>query len=130
MKDLCKAMGIEVEVDVKCSLAGKRPGCPYMFSEDVTCCGSLGTRKCEHAKDVAMPGPDPTDEAFCWRVLQWLRSDWKRWDSFTFYAKEKWDPDEYSPKGIRRDFTEWLLDPARFIGLCDGWCRDHEEARS
>jgi hypothetical protein len=127
MKDLCKAMGIEVEVDVKCSLAGKRPGCPYMFSEDVTCCGSLGTRKCEHAKDVAMPGPDPTDEAFCWRALQYMmgREDWARfytdmWDKYTVEQRE-WSVYGYIP---------WLTDPARFVKLCADWCRDHEEARS
>jgi hypothetical protein len=33
MKDLCKAMGIEDKVEVKCSLAGKRSGCPYCFQK-------------------------------------------------------------------------------------------------
>ena len=115
MKDLCKAMGI-------CFHEYPAVNFPWETGHAVRTCSLCGS--------TDLDIPSPTDEAFCWRVLQWLRSDWKRWDSFTFYAKEKWDPDEYSPKGIRRDFTEWLLDPARFIGLCDGWCRDHEEARS
>lgn len=127
MKDLAKAMGVEVEVDVKCSLAGKRSGCPYMFSEDVTCCGSLGTRKCEHAKDVAMPGPDPTDEAFCWRALQYMmgREDWRgfhnqTWDEYVA------DDRTWSVGG----FFPWLLsDPARFVSLCAEWCREHEEVK-
>lgn len=117
MKDLCKAMGIEWH-DLVINIPR------------ITCsCGVAWQGEFPMGDFMRHRNPSPTDEAFCWRVLQWLRSDWKRWDSFTFYAKEKWDPDEYSPKGIRRDFTEWLLDPARFIGLCDGWCRDHEEVK-
>jgi hypothetical protein len=128
MKDLCAAMGIEVKVEVKCSLAGKRSGCLYLFSEDVTCCGSLGTRKCEHAKDVAMPGPDPTDPAFCWRALQYMmgRGDWGK---FLNHAAEEFY--HFQVDWNLRDFTRWLLsDPAWFIGLADEWCREHKEVKA
>lgn len=122
MKDLCAAMGIEVKVEVKCSLAGKRSGCSYLFSEDVTCCGSLGTRKCEHAKDVAMPGPDPTDEAFCWRTLQYMmqREDWGQFFDTTWLDKSR--------KVWADKYVQWLLsDPAQFIALANEWCREHPE---
>jgi hypothetical protein len=125
MKDLCKAMGIEVKVEVKCSLAGKRSGCLYLFSEDVTCCGSLGTRKCEHAKGVAMPGPDPTDPAFCWRALQYMmgRGDWVLFDN---HAYGIWWKAEHEMDSAL--YIKWLLsDPARFIELADEWCREHTE---
>jgi hypothetical protein len=45
-------------------IGGKAFRMPILFSEDVTCVEVLGTRKCD-TRNCCMPGPDPTDPAFC-----------------------------------------------------------------
>jgi hypothetical protein len=73
--------------------------------------------------------PSPTDEAFCWRALQYMmgRGDYNEFDKSIWYKYHNevinWrDGDKPS------DYLKWLLsDPARFIELADEWCREHPE---
>lgn len=70
---------------------------------------------CGKCGEAEPSNPSPTDEAFCWRTLQYMmqREDWP-----LLY----WSNAETRPDLTHDQFIKWLLDPARFIGLCDEWC--------
>jgi hypothetical protein len=111
MKDLCKAMGICWHEDM--SEYGKPSGamlcrwCGRMFPGD-------------HVRN-----PTPADQAFCWRVLQYMmgRGDW---GNFYQWVERKQMADE--ARCYWYNTIKWLLsDPARFIELANEWCKTHAD---
>lgn len=141
MKDLCKAMGIEwVEVPehpcFECNLEeGEAPD---------ECLDASRPHECQFLLDggswndcdmgagnegmFIMFNPSPTDEAFCWKALQYMmgREDWARFYSaadFKYTTSFEWGIGEHC-------FMQWLLsNPARFIKLANEWCREHKEVK-
>ena len=125
MKDLCKAMGIEWHE----FLTAKEATYPMECR-----CGRPLT-KANHRN------PDPTDPALCWRALTWLISDRKRFRDFLRFAFNSADEgDEMSMLSdgttdndstfYDEGFMIWLFsNPAEFIKLANGWCREHKEVK-
>lgn len=120
MKDLAKAMGIEWH-DLVINIPR------------ITCsCGVAWQGEFPMGDFMRHRNPSPTDEAFCWKVLTYMmgREDYNEFDKSIWYKYHNevinWrDGDKPS------DYLKWLFsNPARFIGLCDGWCREHEEVKA
>lgn len=113
MKDLCKAMGIEWH-DLVINIPR------------ITCsCGVAWQGEFPMGDFMRHRNPSPTDEAFCWKALQYMmgREDW---NCFVFAARVSFGT--YKPEN---DFIKhFLTDPARFVKLCAEWCREHKEVKA